>query len=607
MLERPGLLILVTLLSSACHSGVLQQPHEATSILRTAIDPAVTESQVICAGDGVEGDEYGVSVASAGDIDGDGFADVLVGAAGVDDMGSWGGAAYVYRGGPDGLDRKTELKLLPTSLGESHTFGLAVSSAGDVNGDGYDDVIIGAQGDDSHGNNTGAAYLYLGSSTGIDLSSEVKLQASDAAAVHNFGADASYAGDVNGDGYDDIVVGGGAGAYVYHGSADGIDLDSETKLTPASGESAGYGGDVGTAGDVNGDGYDDIVVGAGEDETTDDRSGAAFIYLGSASGIDPSSELKILASDSARTSHFGEVLAGIGDTNGDGYDDIAVGSYLADGACFNCGAVYVYRGSADGIDPSSELILFADFTEEYLYFGAAVAPAGDMDGDGNPDLLVGADTPTGGWAWLLLADGDGFVHERRMQNAASETMDEFGTSVSGIGDTNGDGVREVLVGAWSSNSCGAGAGAAFVFGGDCVESTWYADGDGDGYGDPDSSVDSCEALSGYVGDSNDCDDGDAAINPGVDEDCADGLDNDCDGLIDLQDDECDDPDDTEAPDDSDSPDDTGPADDDTASADDDEPDDGCACSSADPVGFAGLFGLLGLSLVTARRRPGHRR
>jgi MYXO-CTERM domain-containing protein len=110
-----------------------------------------------------------------------------------------------------------------------------------------------------------------------------------------------------------------------------------------------------------------------------------------------------------------------------------------------------------------------------------------------------------------------------------------------------------------------------------------------------------------VGDSNDCDDGDAAINPGVDEDCVDGLDNDCDGLIDLQDDECDEPDDTEAPDDSDSPDDTGPADDDTASADDDEPDDGCACSSADPVGFGGLFGLLALSLVTARRRPGHRR
>ena len=174
-------------------------------------------------------------------------------------------------------------KLTPVHGGYDAAFGSALDGAGDVNGDGYDDLIVGSPG---YSVGMGMAYLFTGSASGIDSSAVAALMASDAAILDRFGAAVAGAGDVDGDGYDDVIVGayesddGGSGAgsvYLYRGGASGIDLSSELELSASDASSDAYfGRAVAGVGDVNGDGYDDVVVGA---EGDDDSTGAAYLYL----------------------------------------------------------------------------------------------------------------------------------------------------------------------------------------------------------------------------------------------------------------------------------------------------------------------------------------
>ncbi|MBK9369114.1 MAG: FG-GAP repeat protein, partial [Deltaproteobacteria bacterium] len=179
-------------------------------------------------------DLFGVSVAGAGDVDGDGYDDLVIGAYGDDDNGSDSGSAYVYYGSSAGIDTSTEDKLIASDGAADDYFGASVAGAGDVDGDGYDDLVIGADGDDDNGSDSGSAYVYYGSSAGIDTSTEDKLIASDGAASDYFGYSVAGAGDVDGDGYDDLVIGAyydddngsnSGSAYVYYGDCRDEDED----------------------------------------------------------------------------------------------------------------------------------------------------------------------------------------------------------------------------------------------------------------------------------------------------------------------------------------------------------------------------------------------
>jgi hypothetical protein len=251
----------------------------------------------------------GISVATAGDVNGDGFSDVIVGVPGFDGGQSNEGAAFVYHGSVSGP------ALLPDWVAESDQsgahYGFSVSSAGDVNADGYSDIVVGAQGYDGVFINAGAAFVYTGSTTGLSATASTSLVYDVDAS--SFGAAVASAGDPDGDGYSDIIVGaynydGGSGsdrrgaAFLYRGSPSG--LITSPGWSVLSQYSLGwYGYAVATAGDVNGDGFSDIIVGRPGNESS--STGVAFLYLGNASEGSPRIPRQLRSDGSAPISLLG--------------------------------------------------------------------------------------------------------------------------------------------------------------------------------------------------------------------------------------------------------------------------------------------------------------
>jgi hypothetical protein len=358
------------------------------------------------------GDYFGSSVASAGDVNGDSYDDIIVGAYGNNGGGSNAGKAYVYLGSASGLSTTVSW----TAIGEIayDCFGASVASTGDVHGDGYDDIIVGAHGSNDGGNDAGKAYVYRGSASG--LSATASWTATGDAAYDHFGSSAASVGDVNGDGYGDVIIGadrnddGGnnAGkAYVYLGSAPGL---STTASWTAAGEVAyGYfGKSVASAGDVDGDGYDDVIVGAYGNNGGGSDAGKAYVYQNL--GLWTLEVAKWTAAGDAAYDYFGKSVASAGDVNGDGYDDVIVGAYYNDGGGDDAGKAYLYLGSASGLSTTASWTVAGEAAGDYL--GSSVASAGDVNGDSYDDVIVGAPNNNDGGndagkAYLYLGSASG--------------------------------------------------------------------------------------------------------------------------------------------------------------------------------------------------------
>jgi hypothetical protein len=411
---------------------------------------------------------FGNSVASAGDVNGDGFSDVIVGAYLFDNGQTDEGRVFVYHGSATGLSTTPSWTAESNQAGAQ--FGNSVASAGDVNGDGFSDVIVGAPEFDSLEANEGRVFVYHGSATGLSTSANWTAESNQAGA--RFGWSVSSAGDVNGDGFSDVIVGAHrfdnteldeGRVFVYHGSASGL---STTPSWTAESNQVGaqFGNSVASAGDVNGDGFSDVIVGARFFDNGETDEGRAFVYHGSATGLSTSANWT--AESNQVGARFGWSVSSAGDVNGDGFSDVIVGAYgFSNGEDFE-GAAFVYHGSVTGLSTSANWTV--ESNQGNARFGWSVSWAGDVNGDGFSDVIVGAplfDSPEAneGRVFVYHGSATGLSTTPNWTAESNQAGAQFGYSVASAGDVNGDGFSDVIVGAWLFTNGQTYEGRAFVY------------------------------------------------------------------------------------------------------------------------------------------------
>jgi len=405
---------------------------------------------------------FGCAVASAGDINGDAYDDIIIGAYGYDNAETGAGKAYVYYGASSGPGTIADWSAQGSF--RYHSVGQSVATAGDVNNDGYDDVIVGAW-------NYDQVFVFYGSSSGLK---ETPDWTADFGADPRewFGYSVSTAGDVNNDGYDDIIIGmpgygngqsGEGRSLVFHGSADGLNATPNWTFE-INQQDAHLGYSVSTAGDVNGDGYSDVIVGA---YNQGPGEGYAHVFYGSASGL--SLTPGWTAKSNIAGAYFGYSVSTAGDVNGDGYSDVIIGANgYNSGGLYNVGRAYVYHGSSSGLSATPNWT--AQGSQQYAYFGSSVSTAGDINGDGFSDVIVGADgkgygTLTGviGRAYIYKGSSSGLSTSYDWTSSTGQPDDRYGFSVAKAGDVNGDKAGDVIVGTPNYSGSLTEAGRSYLY------------------------------------------------------------------------------------------------------------------------------------------------
>ncbi|MFN0244821.1 MAG: integrin alpha [Planctomycetota bacterium] len=411
---------------------------------------------------------FGLSVGTAGDVNGDGFSDVIVGAFGYDNGQTDEGRAFVYLGSASGLAASAAWTAESDQV--SAQFGAPIGTAGDVNGDGYSDVLVSASTYDNGQTDEGRAYVYLGSASGLAASASWTAESNQAGALYSAGAGAS--GDVNGDGFGDVIVGAyrydngqsdEGRAFVYLGSASG--LAASAAWTAESDQvGAQLGSNVRAAGDVNGDGYADVIVGALDFDNGQTDEGRALVYLGSAAGLATSAAWT--AESNQAGARFGQSVSTAGDVNGDGFSDVIVGAHMYDNGQTDEGRAFVYLGSATGL--ATTAVWTADSNQAFANFGSWTGTAGDVNGDGYSDVIVGAPLFDNnefdeGRAYVYLGSSSGLASTHAWVIESNQADARLGYSVASAGDVNGDGFSDVIVGAPRYDNDQPGEGRAFVY------------------------------------------------------------------------------------------------------------------------------------------------
>ena len=415
-------------------------------------------------------DRMGYDVALV-DLDGDGYQDVI------------SGAPFYSSGDPGRVYVSYGAATLSSSLstyfyGPTNSYaGFALDRAGDVDGDGTDDLIIGAY---ASTESASRVYVVLGSTAGHSggnaLTSEIAFSGG-----AKLGYSVAGGGDVDGDGYDDLLMGSrttdSSGAvYLVYGSSSltGGSVSSETVVTSSQSSALfGYIGTLAMVGDLDGDGYDEAALGAYRYEVSDNEGAVGVIY-GSASGWSSGSfpsgvDAYVTADEETAYLHR---TAPVGDLDDDGYDDLAMGAPFANSYR---GEVYLFYGSATQMSGSYDS---GDADSEWRgemesdYLGRSLS-GGDVDGDGRSDLLLGANGnddggSSAGSTYVVL--GGAYAGSHRIEDSAVATWVGGGSNYNSgwalaAGDANGDGYADVLTGAYNAPSSSGSPtyGAAYLF------------------------------------------------------------------------------------------------------------------------------------------------
>jgi MYXO-CTERM domain-containing protein len=463
------------------------------------------------------GDEAGYALASAGDLDGDGSDELIVGAPG-------GSVAYLLTTASPGSHSLADA--LATLIGDSgDRLGESVSGGQDIDGDGWPDVLVGAPYSDDGGTNAGAATLVLGA----DWSGVLAVADADATWTGENPSDfaghsVAILGDVDGDGYADMLIGApnhdsaasnAGAAYLIRGSATpssgGLGSADAILLGEAASDYAGF--TVAAAADFDDDGTADLVVGAYGVDGGGSEAGAVYLVSGASLSLGSQSLGDFDRVDGGVAGGSAGLGLAVGDLDGDGTGDVLVGSTTADS---QAGAVDLLFGDGSWpTDLSSSDGQVTGSSGERLGYGIAVLTVGS-----DPVAALGAysnndaDSNAGK---IYLVDGDdlsGAASSVARGSLSGPSASAYlGRSVAGL-DFDGDGWQDLAAGAWGADGVESAAGAVYVLPG---RPTWQ-DNDADGF------------LAQDVG-GNDCDDNDASTSPGLPDDC-NGLDDDCNGTID---------------------------------------------------------------------------
>jgi hypothetical protein len=413
-------------------------------------------------------------------------------------------------------------------LDDYDKFGVTVSSLGDLDGDGVGDLAVGAWLDDDGGNppvaDRGALWvLFLNTDGTVDSHQKISdTQGGFAGILRDsdwFGAAATYLGDLDGDGAGDLAVGadgdddGGTNrgaVWVLFLNTDGT-VKSQQKISDTEGGFTGilddgdlFGWAVASLGDLDGDGVGDLAVGAeGDDDGGDNRGAVWVLFLNSDGTV--KADQKISDIEGGFTGilddgdYFGNSAAALGDLDGGGVGDLAVGAVVDDDGGTSRGAVWVLFLNTDGTVKSHQKISdteggFTGILDDWDRFGESVTSLGDVDGDGVGDLAVGTNCDDDGGnargaVWVLFLNTDGTVKSHRKisdtEGGFTGTLDDedwFGGTVASLGDLDGDGLGDLAVGAYGDDDGGSSHGAVWVLFLDAVPA---CPGDIDGDGDTD--------------------------------------------------------------------------------------------------------------------------
>ena len=403
--------------------------------------PMDSNSDVILKGES-ERDSFGFSVSKAGDMNHDGFDDVIIGAQGYYLNGYDAGRAYVYFGSSN-MDSTADIIFTGENAGDY--FGEIVSDAGDVNNDGYSDVIVSAPKYDGIEEDAGRVYIYFGNDS-IDTIADITIDGKPTDSF--FGGNVCSAGDINKDNFDDILIATLEYNYILLGGSL-VDSIADIILTGSSA--------VAGKGDYNNDGFADVIAGEPNNDINGEDAGRVSIYYG---GLEMDTAPDAMFYGEPAYDYFGSSVSYAGDLNRDGYSDVIVGSPFDNKGGRDAGCAYIYFGGKP-MNANADITIMGK--TEYGHLGTSVSFAGDVNADGSPDVIVGSNS---GQAWIYL---DLYLDHMSGDIVADFTFSDgrfgsgFGKCVSYAGDFNNDGYDDFIIGAYCDNTYGIHTGRAYIY------------------------------------------------------------------------------------------------------------------------------------------------